>query len=102
MPRREMRARFEATRLAQADARRAVLDEPYDPEAVQAAFDHLRATRMTMESAVEAVVLDIVADLDAETRMAAIEAGRERPHRRGPRRERRGPPRGGPPPDERN
>jgi len=73
--------------------------EDFDAGAVAAAMDRMREHQRAMEARVEAVVLDVVADLDAETRAAALQAGRARIGRDPGRR--RGPPRGhhdGPPP----
>ena len=83
---------FEQVRNAQIDARDAILAEPYDADAVQAAFRELRSARMDMEASLEAVILDIVADLDAQSRAAAIEAGRRPPPRPRDGRRRRPPP----------
>jgi len=92
--REDLRALFRQTREAQIAAQDAVAAEPYDPDRVRRAFDELRDARMAMEEAVEAIILDVVADLSPEDRMRAIEAGRAPPprHRRGGRDGRRGPP----------
>lgn len=82
-------------RQAQRDAEDAMLAEPYDADAVAGAMDELRARRFAIEAAFEEIVLDLIADLPAEERMQALEAGRRRqapPHGRGGRR---------PPPPER-
>ena len=83
---------FEQVRDAQMEARDAILAEPYDADAVQSAFGALRTARMDMEASLEAVILDIVADLDAESRAAAIEAGRRPSSRPRDGRRRRPPP----------
>ncbi|WP_421792222.1 periplasmic heavy metal sensor [Hyphobacterium sp.] len=85
-----VRALMLAGREAQLEAEAALLANPYDAEAAATALDNLRQRRFEIESAVEDIVLDLVADLPAEERIRALEAGR-RPHR--PRRDRRPPPR---------
>ncbi|MEE2527076.1 periplasmic heavy metal sensor [Hyphobacterium sp. HN65] len=66
-------------RSAQHDAEAAMRADPYDPERAAQALDRLRASRFAIESAFEAIVLDLVADLPAEDRVHALEAGRRRP-----------------------
>ncbi|RKQ95273.1 periplasmic heavy metal sensor [Maricaulis maris] len=84
------------------DARRELdallVAEEFDADAVAAAMARMRESQRTMEARIEAVVLDVVAGLDAETRAAALQAGRDRigreaRGRRGPRRDRRDEPR---------
>lgn len=87
----QLRALFRQTREAQITAQAAVGAEPYDAAAVQQAFDDLRAARMAMERAVETLILDVVAGLEAEDRVRAIEAGRA-PPRHGPGRRNHRPP----------
>jgi len=89
-----LRELFQNMRIAQDNARDVLVMDPYDPLATQQAFDELRQARMAMESAMEAIILDIVADLDSDTRERAIHAGRRPPERRGrgPRDRRRPPP----------
>lgn len=81
-------------RDAQLAAERALSATPYDPEAAAAALNDLRERRFAIERAFEAIVLDVVADLPAEERMRAMQAGRRGPppHRRGPRGDDRRPP----------
>jgi len=69
--------------------------ETFDAEAVADAMEQLHVRQRAIEMRIEAVVLDVVAGLDAETRAAALQAGRARIGRRGPPRDRR---RDGPPP----
>lgn len=100
--RRSARDRFEAernnirslviaAREAQLRAETALTATPYDAENAAAALSDLRARRFEIENAFERIVLDIVADLPADERLRALEAGRRRPPppRRGHR-----PPRG--------
>ncbi|WP_304072878.1 periplasmic heavy metal sensor [Maricaulis maris] len=69
--------------------------EEFDAEAVADAMARMHASQRAIEMQIETIVLDVVAGLDAETRAAALQAGRERIGRRGPPRDRR---REGPPP----
>ncbi|WP_291844038.1 periplasmic heavy metal sensor [Maricaulis sp.] len=79
--------------------------EDFDADAVAAAMERMRQSQRAVEARIEMIVLDVVAELDAETRAAALQAGRERighsaMHRRGtPRDGREGPP---PPPRDRH
>lgn len=72
-------------RAAQLAAEQMLSATPYDAEAVAGALNHLRERRFEIESAFEAIVLDVVADLPAEERLQALEAGRRGlpRHRRG-------------------
>ena len=101
------RARFDAEREnihgltrdardAQWEAEQAMRATPYDAAEVAAALSELRARRFAIESAFEAIVLDVIADLPTEQRLRAMEAGRRGPPP-GPR-GRRGEGRRGPPP----
>lgn len=76
---------------AQRDAEAALRADPYDPEAAAAALGELRARRFAIEAAMEAIVLELVADLPPEDRMDALAAGRRRPGGFGRRGERRPP-----------
>ena len=73
---------------ARREAELALTAQPYDPDAAAAALAQVRETRNAIEADVEAIVLDIVAELSVEEREAALLAGR----RGGPERRRRGPP----------
>ncbi|WP_323762916.1 periplasmic heavy metal sensor [Maricaulis sp.] len=67
--------------------------EEFDAEAVADVMARMHASQRAVEMRIEAVVLEVVAGLDAETRAAALQAGRERMGRHGPPRDRReGPP----------
>lgn len=81
-------------RDAQLAAEQALSATPYDPEAAAAALNDLRERRFAIERAFEAIVLDVIADLPAEERMRAMQAGRRGPppHRRGTRGDDRRPP----------
>lgn len=76
--------------------------EVFDADAVADAMARMHASQRAVEMRIEAVVLEVVAGLDAETRASALQAGRERMGRRGPPRDGRGRPgREGPPRDRR-
>jgi uncharacterized membrane protein len=66
-------------------AEEAFRSEGFDLERSRQAMRSMRESRHAVEAHIEGVVLEIVADLDRETRLRALQAGR------------RGPP-GGPPP----
>jgi uncharacterized membrane protein len=100
----DMRAHFEESR----EARRVVEDlltrDTVDRAALDAALEEMRQSRLDLERNIEAIVLDIVSELDPETRAAALEASRQRSgHRRYRRHGERGPdalpPPDGPPPE---
>jgi len=87
----EERATIRQLMLDVRDAQRAAEDAmsaiPYDPEVAEAALDELRQRRFAIESAFEAIVLDVIADLPPEERLRALQAGRQGPpphHRRRP------------------
>ncbi|WP_421786057.1 periplasmic heavy metal sensor [Hyphobacterium sp.] len=79
-------------RDAQRNAEAAMLADPYDPEAAAGALDTLRSRRFAIEAAMEDIILELVADLPPEQRMAALAAGRRPPggmrHRPPPPRDR--------------
>ena len=50
--------------------------DPFDPEAAQAALERVRDFRLGVETQMETALIEILAGLDAETRAAALEAGR--------------------------
>jgi len=93
-----IRGLMEDVRDAQWAAARAMEASPYDPIAAADALNELRERRFAIESAFEAIVLDVIADLPADERLRAMEAGRRGPPP-GPRG--RGEGRRGPPPRER-
>ncbi|MCW5725203.1 MAG: periplasmic heavy metal sensor [Maricaulaceae bacterium] len=70
-------------REAQAGAEAALRAEPFEPDTARAAMTELRQAREAMETAVEALVLDMIAELPPEQRARALEQGRHGPHRRG-------------------
>jgi uncharacterized membrane protein len=94
----EIRTLFRESRRAREDVEALMRAEDFDREAVAAALQRMRETRQRMETHMEGVLLDIVGDLDAQTRAAALEAGRQR-HFRRHRRDHDAPHRR-PPPDE--
>ncbi len=102
-----LRAGFEEMRPLMADSRESrsrletlLVAETLDQDAIADELAAMREVRLALELHLEAVVLDIIADMEPEVRAAAIEAGRGRWHRRGgpdgPRGD--GPPPGGMPP----
>ncbi|WP_081639612.1 periplasmic heavy metal sensor [Euryhalocaulis caribicus] len=122
----EIRAHFReamATRRrvweAQKDVYAALVADPFDRPRAEAALEAAREAGLLVDVKGHEIMLDLVEDLDAETRKKALEAGfggdfRKRMHRGGPRRHERGhdggptegpPPEGprpdGPPPDRR-
>lgn len=92
----DIRALFAESRAASEEAEALMRAESFDREAVAAALQRMRDARESMEIHMEGVLLDIVGNLDAQTRAAAIEAGRSH-HRRIRFHDRRD---GPPPPDE--
>ncbi|WP_420431638.1 periplasmic heavy metal sensor [Hyphobacterium sp.] len=82
-----------AAQNAQQDAEAALRADPYDPQAAAEALGELRARRFEIEAAMEAIVLELVADLPPEERMNALAAGRRRPGGFGRRGDRRPSPR---------
>lgn len=93
--REDIRQLMMEAREAQLAAEQALSAMPYDAEAAAEALNHLRERRFAIESAFEAIVLDVVADLPPGDRLQALEAGRRGlpRHRRGRNAdERRGPP----------
>lgn len=84
---REMRPLMRETLEARAAAALALTADPFDPERAATALQRARETRAAMEARGERVVLDIVADLEPETRrrvLAAAWSGRP-PFAREPR-----------------
>lgn len=89
---RDVRPLFRQSFEARRRANQAMAAAEFDPDAVLASMAEFRALRAEIDAAGEQVILAIVADLDAETRAAALEAaygprGRDRRGWRG--RERR-------------
>lgn len=78
----EIRTLFEDSRAAREEVETLMRAQAFDREAVAAALQRMRDTRQRMEAHMEGVLLDIVEDLDAETRAAALEAGRRGHFRR--------------------
>lgn len=88
---------------AREDFENAVRAETFDRDAAADALERLRASRETLELGLQDVMLDLMSELDAETRTGMLEATRERDgygHRR-PRDDRGEGPQGDrpPPPD---
>ncbi|MDF1768816.1 periplasmic heavy metal sensor [Maricaulis sp.] len=71
-------------RLARRQLDTLLVADEFDTEAVAQAMAELRQIQREVEARIEAVVLDVVSELDAETRAAALQAGRDRMGRRGP------------------
>lgn len=104
----EIRALFARSREAREDFENAVRAETFDRDAAADALERLRTSREALELGLQDVMLDLMSELDAETRSGMLEATRERDgygHRR--RRDGRGegpqddrpPPPDGPRPD---
>lgn len=82
--------------IARREAEVAMMAEPFDPEAAQQALQRMRTSRHAVEAHIEGVLIEVVADLDAETRARVLREARGRGFRQegdrpGPRR--RPPPR---------
>lgn len=70
-------------RAAQLAAEQALSATPYDSVEAADALNQLRERRFAIESAFEAIVLDVVADMPPEQRLQALAAGRSGPPRHG-------------------
>jgi uncharacterized membrane protein len=81
-----MRDLMRTAHEARVNAEAVLAAEPFDDQAVREALAEMRSTRLAAEAHIEGVVIEIVADLDNETRNAALRAGRQGP--RGDRRPR--------------
>lgn len=88
---RGMRPLFGEMMASRREMNRLLRAEEFDEAAMLAAMAQMRATRARLDASGEAIILDIVADLDPDTRRAALEAAYS--PRRGPM-FRRGGPRG--------
>ena len=75
-----------AMRAARDDIRDILLTDPYDPEALQTAFDALRDRTAEVQSVVHAALVEVAGRLGPEERLAIV----REPHRRGGS-DRRGP-----------
>ncbi|MAC40094.1 MAG: hypothetical protein CMH94_06010 [Oceanicaulis sp.] len=105
----EIRALFAQSRQAREDFETAVRAETFDRDAAADALERLRASREALELGLQDVMLDLMSELDAETRTGMLEATRERDGNGGYRRHRddrgegpqgdRPPPPDGPRPD---
>lgn len=83
----DVRPLFERARQAHRAAFEALAADPFDRAEAEAALQELRAARLAIDEKAQAVMLDLVEDLDAQTRRQALEAGmdrRIRHHRRSP------------------
>lgn len=81
----QVRPLFVRAREAHRDAFEALAAEPFDRAEAEAALQELRIARLAIDEKGQAVMLDLVEGLDAETRRRALEAGmdsRIRRHRR--------------------
>ncbi|MED5548923.1 MAG: periplasmic heavy metal sensor [Pseudomonadota bacterium] len=99
----QIRALFAQSRQAKEDFEAAVRAETFDRDAAAEALERLRTSREALELGLQDVMLDLMSELDAETRSGMLEATRERDghgHRRrdGDRGDRGTPP-DGPRPD---
>jgi uncharacterized membrane protein len=63
---------------ARLDAQETLIADPYDPEAAAAALTEMRERQNAIQAHIEGMVVELIADLDPETRQAALEAGRRR------------------------
>lgn len=92
----DMRALMREARDSRIEAAEVLLEEPFDPAAVQAALERRRETRAAIEAHIEHVIVEIAAELDPEVREEVLRSARRGPpnaERRGPQRfDRRGPP----------
>lgn len=93
----DIRALFDEARAARDDFDTAMRAERFDREAAADALQRLREVRETLELNLQEDVLDLVGDLDAQTRARILEERREDRHRRF-RRRHDGPGQEGPPP----
>ena len=89
-----LRAAAQARASAEAEFR----TETFDLEAARQAMRTMRESRHAVEAHIESVVLEIVADLDTQTRQRALQAGRRGPPEGPPPRRLRDRFRGQPPP----
>lgn len=67
-----MRERFTEARDARREAETVLRADPFDPTAAAAALSEARAARARIEAEGEAVILNIIAGLDAETRQTVL------------------------------
>jgi uncharacterized membrane protein len=95
----EIHALFDEGRQARDAFEAAVSADPLDREAAEQALQRLRAVREQLELGLQGVVLDLMADLDVQTRAEVLAASRDRDRhgRRHGRRDRREDRRDGPP-----
>ena len=93
---------FEDSRTARDRAEALMRAEDFDREAVAAALQDIRDTRGRIERHMEAILLDVVEDVDAQTRSDALDAAKSERHGRrfDGDRDGRGPRGNPPPPDE--
>jgi uncharacterized membrane protein len=82
--------------VARREAEVAMMAEPFDPDAAQLALQRMRTSRHAVEAHIEGVLIELVADLDADTRARVLREARGRGFR--PDGERPGPRRRPPPP----
>ncbi|WP_300526900.1 periplasmic heavy metal sensor [Maricaulis sp.] len=94
------RALMRESHMARRQAEMAMIAEPFDAEAAQAALANMRTSRHAVEAHIEGVLIELVADLDADTRARVLREARgrsfrEEGERAGPRRRPPPPPGGG-------
>ncbi|WP_300543434.1 periplasmic heavy metal sensor [Maricaulis sp.] len=70
----EVRGLFRESRAAREELETLLTAQTVDREAVAHALQRMRDARTQLENGMEAVVLDILVELDADTRAAALEA----------------------------
>lgn len=76
-----------AMRAARHDVRDVLQREPYDPEALRAAFDTLRDRTNAVQAIVHTALIEVAGQLDPDERLAIARPPRQRggPDRQGPR-----------------
>ncbi len=77
----EVRPLFERAHQAHRNAFEALAADPFDRAEAEAALEELRAARLAIDETGQAIMLDLVEDLDADTRRRALEAGMDRDRR---------------------
>lgn len=74
----EIRALFAQSRQAREDFENAVRAETFDRDATADALGRLRTSREALELGLQDVMFDLLAEMDAETRIEVLEASRNR------------------------
>ncbi|MEP4164110.1 periplasmic heavy metal sensor [Maricaulis sp.] len=74
----EIRALFAQSRQAKEDFETAVRAETFDRDAAADALERLRTSREALELGLQGVMFDLLAEMDAETRIEVLDASRNR------------------------